>query len=150
MKRNSWRPARLTHIDHWLIFTALTAIPYVRGSDYLTGRDKGTPLAIMEDFLPLPCWSVAFIGGAAILTLGMLLRIHIIVYAGHSVLAVTYSVLTLGLAAGYVATPYADGIRSLGPLTLVTILHWTIWLRTGPRPLHPGDAGRTVERIEAP
>ena len=151
LQRGSWVPARLTSSDQWLVLLALVILPLVRALDYSTGSDSGYSgsLAVVEAFAPIWMWSIPFYLGAMILAYGIVSRRHLVVYLGHSVLAVTYSSLFVGIMASVVTTPWLDGVRSASILTLPTLLHWLIWWRTGPAPLKVGEVNHT-EQIGGP
>ncbi|MEF7710307.1 hypothetical protein V4W75_26975, partial [Bacillus cereus] len=76
-------------------------------------------------------------------------RRHLIVYIGHSILAVTYSALAVGILAASLTRPWLDGVRGASVLILPTLMHWLIWWRTGPAPIKAGEAV-AVEVVEGP
>lgn len=132
-----------------LVLYALIVMPVVRALDYSTGEDNGGSLTAVEAFAPIWAWSIPFYIGAAILILGVRTRRHLVVYVGHSILAVTYSTLAVGIFASCITQPWLDGIRGASVLILPTLLHWQNWWRTGPAPIRRSEAV-PIEIVEGP
>lgn len=149
LRRGSWQPARLTSTDHMLILYALMIMPIVRAFDYSSGDDASASLTAVEGFAPMWAWAIFFYLGALVLAYGVRARRHLIVYIGHSILAVTYSALAVGVLATSLTRPWLDGVRGASVLILPTLMHWMIWWRTGPAPIKAGEAV-TVEVVEGP
>lgn len=149
LRRGSWQPARLTSTDHMLVLYALMIMPIVRAFDYSSGDDASASLTAVEGFAPMWAWAIFFYLGALVLAYGVRARRHLIVYIGHSILAVTYSALAVGILAASMTHPWMDGVRGASVLILPTLMHWLIWWRTGPAPIKAGEAV-TVEKVEGP
>lgn len=149
LKPNSWQPARLTKLDHTLVLWALIALPMVRAFDYSTGKNFSRSLVAVEAFAPLWAWAIAFWTGALVLIAGVVTKRHLVVYLGHSILAVTYSALMVGITISAFHNPWFDGIRGGSVLLLPAALHWLIWWRMGPAPLKPRDV-QIIEGVGGP
>lgn len=113
----------------------------VRAGDYATGADdSGGLVSVIEAAAPLSVWAAVIGAGALLLAVGMLLRRHGMVWAGYGILWIVYLLLTVGVMLGALDAPNLDGVRGAGPLLVMTLLHFLLWLRTGARPLSPRDS----------
>lgn len=102
-KKDSWQPARWRRNDHFVLMLGLIVIAYIRGIDYLIGKDEWASKDFMIAAAPEWVWGfVGFIMGAAILSYGITSRRHLFVYAGHWWLGIAYGLNSLAavLAAG--------------------------------------------------
>lgn len=95
---NSWQPARLRRPDYELIHVGLVCAAYLRGFDYLVGRDRWAARDFMLAAAPQWVWGGGFLIGAVILTSGLVRRRHLLVWLGHGWLAIAYGVNALALA----------------------------------------------------
>lgn len=143
MKRGSWRAPRLTGIDVVVIICSLITQGVIRSWDYSTGDDQiASSLSLIEDAFPLVVWG-AILGSLIItLTVGMWLRVHMLVWATHGLLGVVYFTLMVGMIiAVFSNNPFPwDGIRGGSILLTPCILHVLLAIRTGPKPLEQTDA----------
>lgn len=145
-----WRPGRLTNFDQRLLVWCTVGFSIVRANDYLFGDDKPrtipghepppNSLTVLENALPLPLWGALLLVGALLLGLGMALRIHLSVWLGHATLAVVGSAIAISSLLTAFASTDLDGIRGFGPIAIISLFHWIMWARTGPRPLLDGEA----------
>ena len=147
LKRRSWQPARLRKVDHQALVLGLLLGAYVRGLDYLIGNDVWAARDFMLAFAPEWFWGAWFLTGAIILSAGVVLRTHLLVYLGHGLLWAAYTVNALALALGP-PLPYLDGIRGAGATGLVALLHFVYLTRTGPSPLRAEDTNSSVSVSE--
>lgn len=145
----SWMPAHLTSADLMLVLYAMIVMPVIRAADYSTGTDKSGALTAVEAFAPIGAWAIPFTVGAFVLAYGVRSRRHLVVYVGHSILAATYTVLSVGILLGALREPWANGIRGASVLLLPVLLHWLCWWRTGPAPINPRSASPT-EQVGGP
>lgn len=139
-----WRPAVLGPVDVMLSVYAMAVMALVRGLDYGLGDDAATSLSVVEAAAPLWGWAIGFTLGGAVLALGALRRWHGVVWTGHAILAVLYTALAVGIAWAVLGNPWLDGIRAATVLILPTAMHWTLGLRTGPRPIEHGQARASI------
>lgn len=98
LRADSWQPARLRRPDYQLILAMLVCAAYVRGFDYLAGRDRWAARDFMLAAAPEWVWGGGFVIGAVILTSGLVRRRHLLVWLGHGWLAIAYGVNALALA----------------------------------------------------
>lgn len=137
----SWAQARLNRFDTTVLTLVLSAIALLRSWDYatpppwLTSEPRRSPgLSVVESAAPLWLWSTWLAVGGLVLAVSALARIHIGVAAGHAILFVAYLALAVGFTIEYGSAPWADGVRSAGPMWLIAALHLLIMTRTGWRP----------------
>lgn len=155
MRRGGWRQAALTPGDLFALEVVLVASAAVRAFDYFTGVDRDTRSAIVaEVVMPLWGWGGLIAAGAVVLAAGLAQRRHMLVFVGHLWLTVAYWSLALGLAGSYagdmvergVMPESTDGVRGVGPLAIIALMHLLYAARTGTHPL-PQDAGVTDAAI---
>ena len=75
----------------------------IRGLDYATGAEASISvpaLAPAEAFAPIPIWAGMFLAGSLTLLTGVASRRHFIVWLGHSMLMLPYTLLGIGLMLG--------------------------------------------------
>lgn len=94
----SWQPARLRRPDYQLILVGLVCAAYIRGFDYLVGRDRWAARDFMLAAAPEWVWGGGFLIGAVFLGWGLVRRLHLFVWLGHGWLAIAYGVNALALA----------------------------------------------------
>lgn len=149
----TWQPARLTGGDMWLLVIDLALISNVRWIDYATGDDVRTSTTYFEQIMPLWAWAIFFGIGAFALTLGVTMRRHMAVWAGHGLLATAYGALGLSYLLDTLSLwtlgSWPDGLRTVGLFSVPTVLHVILCLRTGPRATD-GKRMHTTEAITAP
>lgn len=146
LRAGSWQPARLRRHDHQLILVWLAVTALIRGLDYLTGADVWGARDFMLAAAPEWVWGSGFVAGAAILTVGVTTRRHLLVYVGHGWLASAYLVNAAALALS--TSPWAfNGIRGAGATGLVAIVHAIYAARTGARPLRVDRGTRVAEAV---
>lgn len=138
----SWVQARLSRFDTSLLTLLLAGIALNRAWDYATpppwvpAYSRPSPgLLVVESAAPLWLWIGWLVGAALLLGVSAVARIHRGVFLGHAALFLAYLGLSVGLLVEYLAQPWADGVRSAGPLVVVTCLHLLITIRTGWRPI---------------
>ena len=140
-----WRPAVLGPVDIMLSAYAMAVMALVRGLDYGLGDDAAAKaLTVVEAAAPLAGWAAGFTLGGAVLALGAVRRWHGVVWTGHAILAVLYAALAVGILWAAIGNPWLDGIRAATVLILPTAMHWTLGLRTGPRPIERGQARASI------
>lgn len=135
LTRGSWRPPVFGRADSRLIILLFCYSAVVRGLDYATGRDgtaasPASPLAVIEQAMPLPVWAALILGAVATLLLGMLGRWSPLVITGHVTLALVYAGLFAGLLPEYLVRSWADGIRGAGGLAVPVVVHILCAART--------------------
>lgn len=143
MKRGSWEIPRLTRIDVLVVIISLLTQAVFRSWDYSTGDDEViASLTLIEDAFPLWVWGLWLGMLAVFLFIGIILRIHLVVWSAHSLLAFTYFILMIGMAiAVFDRSPYPwDGVRGITLLLTPALLHGVLAIRTGPSPLHYREA----------
>lgn len=147
MKRGSWEVPRLTGIDVLVVIISLLTQAVFRSWDYSTGSDEiSASLTLIEDAIPLWGWGVILGTLAVALLLGITLRVHLLVWSAHSLLAFTYAILMVGMIISVLNhNPFPwDGIRGVTLLMTPAILHAVLAIRTGPTPL-PYEYGAEIE-----
>ena len=147
-----WLPARMSGGDLLLITWTLIGMALARGSDYAVGNDViRVGLMVVEMAAPLWVWAAAFISFGLVLTVGVLARIHVVVYIGHWLLGIAYAMLAFAIALSvFQHSPHLDGIRSATVLALPTVLHFVLAARTGSRPISAAASApvETIRRAE--
>lgn len=131
----SWEPGRFRLSDALVIKGTLVLMALARGFDYLTPPPQLTQVTeTMMLAFPLTVWGGAFMALGAMMALGLILRIHFLVWLGHGLLAAAYVAVFVSLSSVYLQREMLEGIRSatvvLAPLTL----HGLLSFRTGWRP----------------
>lgn len=135
LSKGSWRPPVLGRSDSRLIILLFCYSAIVRGLDYATGRDgtaaaASSPLAVIEQAMPLTVWAALILGAVAVLLVGMIGRWSPFVITGHVVLATIYAGLFAGLLPEYLVRSWADGIRGAGGLAVPVVVHILCAART--------------------
>jgi hypothetical protein len=135
ISRGSWRPPVFVRQDSRLIILLFCYSAAVRGLDYATGRDgtaasPSSPLAVIEQAMPLTVWASLLLGAVGVLVVGMVGRWHRPVIVGHVVLAAVYLGLFAGLLPEYLHRDWFDGIRSAGGLAVPVVVHILCAART--------------------
>lgn len=144
-RARTWVRAHITPFDITILTVALGWLALVRAFDYATpppwiGQPRVTPgLAVAEAAAPLWLWISVLTFGGALLLGSALAEIHRGVWAGHLILGATYAGLAIGFTLEYIAQPWADGVRSAGPMWLVLSLHLLLAFRTDWRPTGGGS-----------
>jgi len=132
-----WQLARLVSA-----FLALNAL--VTGWDYLhtpTAAPTARSLTMVERLATLHTWGIWFMVAGGLLAVGLLVRRHVLVWAGHllcSVLYVAFTAATVQAVAEYMQSAAAKGQasiwRAITTSLALTVLHIILcWLR-GPVP----------------
>ena len=131
----SWEPGRFHLSDALVLKVTLVVMAISRGFDYLTPPTEVGPVTeTMMLAFPLPVWGGAFLILAAMLAVGMILRIHFLVWLGHGLLAAAYVAVFVALAGVYMQREMWDGIRSASALLAPMALHGLLSFRTGWKP----------------
>lgn len=138
----SWVHARLARLDTTLLTLLLAGLAANRAWDYATpppwahgpGPRPSPGLSVVESAAPMWVWVGWLLAAAGILAVSALTRIHVGVWAGHSLLFIAYLALAVGFTVEYGLQPWADGLRSAGPMWLITSLHIILAIPTGWRP----------------
>ena len=111
-----WSVAALSGFDIKLLTYFLAFQAAVRGLDYATGYEdeRNSPtLSAVESAFKLEYWGAVFMVGAFILTAGALFKRHFFVWLGHSLLALFYLALAIGIFSSVSLTDGWDNIRSV-------------------------------------
>lgn len=148
MKCGTWQPPRLTGLDVLVVIISLWTQVVVRSWDYSTGEDRiSSSLTLIEDAFPLEVWGLILASLALGLAVGILFRVHLMVWASHSLLCLIYFILMIGMLIAILdGSPFPwDGIRGVTLLLTPAVLHGVIAIRTGPSSLDSGS----VEVTEA-
>ena len=131
----SWEPGRFRLSDALVIKVTLVVMALARGFDYMTPPTNPGPVTeTMMLAFPLPVWGGAFLILAAMLAVGMILRIHFFVWLGHGLLAAAYVAVFVSLASVYLQREMWDGIRSATVVLAPLVLHGLLSVRTGWKP----------------
>lgn len=146
-KRGSWQSPRLTNLDVIALISTLAVQASIRAWDYTTGESEPS-LSLVEEAFTLQVWGWILFTLAGSLFIGMLFKVHKIVWAAHSLLGCVYFVLLVGITISILANnpPPWDGVRFGGLLLTPMVLHWVFAIRTGPTPLCVSEA-RPVETV---
>ena len=142
-----WKPAALGPWDIMLAAYAMVVMSLVRAFDYSTGTEAENPssnLTAVEAAAPLWGWALAFILFGTLLAVGVSLKRHLLVWAGHAALAVVYTGLLAGMVVSVLPHPWFDGIRAASALLLPCAMHWILAFRTGPNPIESGSATAVI------
>lgn len=131
----SWEPGRFHLSDALVIKGTLAFMALWRGFDYITPPPALTPVTeTMMLAFPLTVWGGAFLVLAAMLTVGLVLRIHFLVWLGHGLLAAAYVAVFVSLSSVYLHREMFEGIRSATVVLAPLVLHGLLSFRTGWRP----------------
>lgn len=131
----SWEPGRFHLSDALVIKGTLVVMATSRGIDYLTPPPELTPtIETMMLAFPLTVWGGAFLALAGVLALGLILRIHFLVWLGHGLLAAAYVAVFASLSSVYLQREMLEGIRSATVILAPLVLHGLLSFRTGWRP----------------
>lgn len=131
----SWEPGRFHLSDALVLKVTLVFMAFWRGFDYITPPIQVGPIteSMMLAF-PLTVWGGAFLALAAVLAVGMILRIHFLVWLGHGLLAAAYVAVFVSLSSVYLQREMFEGIRSATVILSPLVLHGLLSSRTGWRP----------------
>lgn len=144
----TWRPATLTSGDIITIKLTLALVVLGRAVDYSFDLAVGQGDAI-EQLGPIGMWATICATVGLLLLIGIALRSHGLVFAGHFLGMWTY----LALAAGAIQHAFSlhppDEWRRAGPLLVLSLVHGLFALRSGPTPLED-QREATVEMVVAP
>ena len=131
----SWEPGRFHLSDALVLKVTLVFMAFWRGFDYLIPPSEITQtIETMMLAFPLTVWGGAFLVLAAVLVVGLILRIHFLVWLGHGLLAAAYVAVFVSLASVYLQREMFEGIRSATVVLAPLVLHGLLSLRTGWRP----------------
>lgn len=131
----SWEPGRFHLSDALVLKGTLVFMAFWRGFDYLTPPSEITQtIETMMLAFPLTVWGGAFLVLAAVLVVGLILRIHFLVWLGHGLLAAAYVAVFVSLLSVYMQREMWEGIRSATVVLAPLVLHGLLSLRTGWRP----------------
>lgn len=133
-------PWQLARALSWIL--ALNAL--VTGWDYIHTPDGATTarsLTMVERIATLQTWGVWFLIAGGILTVGLLVRRHVLVWAGHllcSGLYIGFLTATIQAVIDYMQTPAADVSgpiwRGITGAAVTTVLHVFLCYVRGPVP----------------
>lgn len=140
LKKNSWRPARFRPVDYYILTGTFALGALIRGFDYAAGERVWGISDAMSPYLPHKMWGVMFLIGATLLVIGLLGRRHAFIFLGHNFLAAVYGLnaLSLLLVVVTVSRFNSDGIRWVGTVMLIGLVHALLALRTGKHPIPMG------------
>ena len=131
----SWEPGRFRLSDALVIKVTMVFMALARGFDYITPPSRVTEVTeTMMLAFPLTVWGGAFLILAAMLAVGLALRIHFLVWLGHGLLAAVYVAVFVSLSSVYLQREMWDGIRSATVILAPLVLHGLLSFRTGWRP----------------
>lgn len=131
----SWEPGRFHLSDALIIKGTLVLMALARGFDYITPPSRVTEVTeTMMLAFPLTVWGGAFLILAAMLAVGLALRIHFLVWLGHGLLAAVYVAVFVSLSSVYLQREMWDGIRSATVVLAPLVLHGLLSSRTGWKP----------------
>ena len=131
----SWEPGRFHLSDALVIKGTLAFMAFWRGFDYITPPPALTPVTeTMMLAFPLSVWGGAFLALAAMLAVGLILRVHFLVWLGHGLLAAAYVAVFVSLSSVYLQRELWEGIRSATVVLAPLVLHGLLSFRTGWRP----------------
>lgn len=131
----SWEPGRFHLSDALVIKGTLVLMALARGFDYITPPSQVTEVTeTMMLAFPLTVWGGAFLALAAVLAVGLILRVHFLVWLGHGLLAAVYVAVFVSLSSVYLQREMWDGIRSAAVILSPLVLHGLLSFRTGWRP----------------
>lgn len=131
----SWEPGRFHLSDALLLKVTLVLMAFARGFDYITPPSRVTEVTeTMMLAFPLTVWGGAFLILAAMMAVGLALRIHFLVWLGHGLLAAAYVAVFVSLSSVYLQREMFEGIRSATVVLAPLVLHGLLSYRTGWRP----------------
>ena len=131
----SWEPGRFHLSDALILKGTLVLMAFARGFDYITPPGQITQVTeTMMLAFPLEVWGGAFLALAAMLAVGLILRIHFLVWLGHGLLAAAYVAVFVSLSSVYLQREMWDGIRSATVVLAPLVLHGLLSSRTGWKP----------------
>lgn len=131
----SWEPGRFRLSDALVIKGTLVLMALARGFDYITPPPRLTQVTeTMMLAFPLEVWGGAFLALAVILAVGLILRVHFMVWLGHGLLAAAYVAVFVSLSSVYLQREMFEGIRSATVVLSPLVLHGLLSFRTGWRP----------------
>lgn len=121
-------------------FTALNAL--VTGYDYMnTPADTTRSLTVVEELASLHTWGAWYVAGGVILTLGLVMRRHFVVWSGHFLLAALYVGFTIATFQAVWDTMHSPQAKQLGSIwravtasLVITVLHIALCYIRGPIP----------------
>lgn len=147
----TWRPATLVRSDIFAIKLLLAEFAAIRAMDYATSVTRADVNGWIESSMPAEMWATLCGLTAAALIIGIALRIHCLVWAGHCIGAITYAALAVGALQYTLSLEPWDEWRRIGPLAIISSLHLLLAMRSGPTPLeHDSTSEVTVERAVCP
>ena len=144
-----WRQGVLTSSDQMLIVYFAIVVSLARGIDYITGTKAAFHDVIRVAFNNY-LLGMALISAVALLSIGMLAKIHKAVFLGHGFLSLVYFVLTIGIVLSWDNGPQI--FRSISVMSFSAFIHLMWMLRTGATPLESRESTtgeQTVEPKEA-
>lgn len=132
----SWEPGSFHLTDAITLKIVLIFMAANRAFDYFTPAIVAprTVTEVMKTAFPMWVWSLMILLPLAFLTVGLIARIHFLVWLGHGLLAVVYLALVVSLGLVYIDRPLFDGSRSATVLLAPLFLHGIICVRTGWKP----------------
>lgn len=131
----SWEPGRFHLSDALVIKGTLVFMAFWRGFDYITPPSEITQtIETMMLAFPLTVWGGAFLTLAVMLTVGLVLRIHFLVWLGHGLLAAAYVAVFVSLLSVYLQREMLEGIRSATVVLAPLVLHGLLSFRMGWKP----------------
>lgn len=131
----SWEPGRFRLSDALVLKGTLVLMAFARGFDYITPPPRLTQVTeTMMLAFPLEVWGGAFLALAVILAVGLILRVHFMVWLGHGLLAAAYVAVFVSLSSVYLQREMFEGIRSATVVLSPLVLHGLLSFRTGWRP----------------
>ena len=131
----SWEPGRFRLPDALVLKGTLVLMALARGFDYITPPSRVTEVTeTMMLAFPLTVWGGAFLILAAVLAVGLILRIHFLVWIGHGLLAAAYVAVFVSLSSVYLQREMWEGIRSATVVLAPLVLHGLLSFRTGWKP----------------
>ena len=131
----SWEPGRFRLSDALVIKGTLVLMALARGFDYITPPPRLTQVTeTMMLAFPLEVWGGAFLALAVILAVGLILRVHFMVWLGHGLLAAAYVAVFVSLSSVYLQREMFEGIRSATVVLSPLVLHGLLSFRTGWKP----------------
>lgn len=136
MGRGSWKPGAFTPADVTIITAALAASPVLKVVQGIIDPDV-LPLTPVGGAIPMVLWLAGFGIGSILLAVGMWQHRHGAVWIGHALLGLLY--LILAILELVTRQPGCAGATAV-----VCILHITLALRTGPRPIEGVAAAGSV------
>src|SRR5699024_7895865 len=131
----SWEPGRFHLSDALFLKVTLVLMALARGFDYITPPSRVTEVTeTMMLAFPLTVWGGAFLILAAMMAVGLALRIHFLVWRGRGLLAAAYVAVFVSLSSVYLQREMFEGIRSATVILAPLVLHGLLSFRTGWRP----------------